>query len=97
MSYCLNNVSQYLWKCHTPRARPYCVLFVVSCLRFQQLCTVVQSTRSTNQDGEAMHNQGQTFQATLRLFWDDPVPPKIGSAGAEAEDAYGLRDVMYAR
>eukprot|EP01043_Picozoa_sp_COSAG02_P033623 COSAG02_NODE_2303_length_9183_cov_6.229369_8_plen_515_part_01 len=27
----------------------------------------------TNQDGEALHNQGQTFQATLRLFWDDPV------------------------
>ena len=51
----------------------------------------------TNQDGEALHNQGQTFQATLRLFWEDPVPPQIGSAGAEAEDAYGLRDVMYAR
>ncbi len=51
----------------------------------------------TNQDGEALHNQGQTFQATLRLFWDDPVPPQIGSAGAEAEDAFGLRDVMYAR
>ena len=44
-----------------------------------------------------LHNQGQTFQATLRLFWEDPVPPQIGSAGAEAEDAYGLRDVMYTR
>ena len=51
----------------------------------------------TNQDGEVLHNQGQTFQATLRLFWEDPVPPSLGSAGAEAEDAYGLRDVMYAR
>ena len=51
----------------------------------------------TNQDGEVLHNQGQTFQATLRLSWDDPVPPQIGSAGAEAESAFGLRDVMYAR
>ena len=51
----------------------------------------------TNQDGEVLHNQGQTFQATLRLFWEDPVPPSLGSAGAEAEGAYGLRDVMYAR
>jgi len=51
----------------------------------------------TNQDGESVHNGGQTFQATLRLFWDDPVPPQIGSAGAEAESAFGLRDVMYAR
>lgn len=51
----------------------------------------------TNQDGEVLHNQGQTFQATLRLSWDDPVPPQIGSAGADAESAFGLRDVMYAR
>ena len=51
----------------------------------------------TNQDGEVLHNQGQTFQATLRISWDDPVPPQIGSAGADAESAFGLRDVMYAR
>ena len=51
----------------------------------------------TNQDSESLHNQGQTFQATLSFYWDDPSPPQLGSAGAEAEDAYGLRDVMYAR
>ena len=51
----------------------------------------------TNQAGEVLHNPGQTFQATLRISWDDPVPPQIGSAGADAESAFGLRDVMYAR
>ena len=49
----------------------------------------------TNQDGERLSFQKTSFQATLRLYWDDPVPPPIGSAGAEAEDAYGMRDIKY--
>ena len=51
----------------------------------------------TDQDGEAVDLQGSDFNATLRISWPDPVPPALGSAGAEAEDAYGLRDVKYIR
>ena len=47
------------------------------------------------QDGDPVNLQGSDFNATLRISWPDPVPPAIGSAGAEAEDAYGLRDVKY--
>ena len=49
----------------------------------------------SNQDGDPVNLQGSDFNATLRISWPDPVPPAIGSAGAEAEDAYGLRDVKY--
>ena len=49
----------------------------------------------TNQDGDPVNLQGTDFNATLRITWPDPVPPAIGSAGADAEDAYGLRDVKY--
>jgi len=51
----------------------------------------------TDQDGEPIDLQGSEFNATLRISWPDPIPPAIGSAGAEAEDAYGLRDVKYVR
>ena len=37
--------------------------------------------------------QSTAFQAAPRLTWGDPAPPRIGSAGADAEDAYGLSDV----
>jgi hypothetical protein len=49
----------------------------------------------TDGEGHPVNLQGQDFNATLRVSWADPVPPQIGSAGAEAEDAYGLRDVKY--
>ena len=49
----------------------------------------------TDQDGEPIDLQGSDFNATLRISWPDPVPPAMGSAGAEAEDAFGLRDVKY--
>eukprot|EP01046_Picozoa_sp_COSAG06_P050314 COSAG06_NODE_7944_length_2327_cov_9.710952_2_plen_553_part_00 len=49
----------------------------------------------TNQDGDPVNLQGSDFNATLRISWPDPQPPALGSAGAEAEDAYGLRDVKY--
>ena len=47
------------------------------------------------QDGLPVNLQGSDFNATIRISWDDPVPPQIGSAGAEAEDAYGMRDIKY--
>jgi hypothetical protein len=50
----------------------------------------------TNQDNERFSFQKTSFQATIRIYWDDPVPPPMGSAGAEAEDAYGIRDIQYA-
>ena len=49
----------------------------------------------TNQDGDPVNLQGSDFNATLRISWDDPVPPALGSAGAEDASAYGLRDVKY--
>ncbi|MGZ0214141.1 MAG: hypothetical protein ACKVI4_16815 [Actinomycetales bacterium] len=49
----------------------------------------------TNQDNERLSFQKTSFQATIRLYWADPVPPPVGSAGAEAEEAFGLRDVKY--
>jgi hypothetical protein len=49
----------------------------------------------TNQDNERLSFQKTSFQATIRIYWDDPVPPAMGSAGAEAEDAYGIRDIHY--
>ena len=33
-------------------------------------------------------------QATIRVFWDDPVPPKLGEAGAERVEALALRDMV---
>ena len=48
-----------------------------------------------DQDLDAVELQNTAFQATIRLTWDDPRPPQIGSAGADNEDAYGLRDVVY--
>ena len=50
---------------------------------------------SCDQDGLPVNLQGSDFNATIRISWDDPVPPQIGSAGAEAEDAYGMRDIKY--
>ena len=49
----------------------------------------------SNQDGDPVNLQGSDFNATLRISWPDPVPPAMGSAGADAGDAYGLRDVKY--
>ena len=48
----------------------------------------------SNERGEDVNMQGEQFQATVRVYWPDPVPPPLGSAGAE-EGAYGLRDVKY--
>ena len=48
-----------------------------------------------DQDSNFVELQSTAFQATVRLTWDDPAPPRIGSAGADAEEAYGLRDVTY--
>ena len=48
-----------------------------------------------DQDQNFVELQSTAFQATIRLTWDDPAPPQLGSAGADAEDAYGLRDITY--
>ena len=48
----------------------------------------------TNQDGEQLNLQGSNYQATIRVFWDDPVPPKLGEAGAERVEALALRDMV---
>ena len=50
----------------------------------------------TNQDGDNIDLMGSEFLATVRLSWDQPSTPPLGSFGAEAESAYGLRDVIYA-
>jgi hypothetical protein len=50
----------------------------------------------TNQDGDNVDLMGSDFLATVRLSWDKPSVPPLGSFGAEAESAYGLRDVIYA-
>ena len=50
----------------------------------------------TNQDGDNVDLMGSEFLATVRLSWDQPSKPPLGSYGAEAESAYGLRDVIYA-
>ena len=40
-------------------------------------------------------NQNAKLKVTVRLSWDQPGTPPLGSFGAEAESAYGLRDVIY--
>jgi len=50
----------------------------------------------TNQDGDNVDLMGNDWLATVRLSWDQPSKPPLGSYGAEAESAYGLRDVIYA-
>ena len=50
----------------------------------------------TNQDGDNVDMMGNDWLATVRLSWDQPSKPPLGSFGAEAESAYGLRDVIYA-
>jgi len=49
----------------------------------------------TDQDGNSINLQKSTFQATLRLFYDDPIHPKIGEAGAEMDSTIGLRDILF--
>ena len=49
----------------------------------------------TDQDGHAINLQKSTFQATLRVFYPDPIHPKIGEAGAEKDETIGLRDVIF--
>lgn len=49
----------------------------------------------TDQSGTKIDMQGSSFQATLRLFYPDPIHPQIGTADAEMDDAVGLRDVMF--
>ena len=36
-----------------------------------------------------------TFQATIRLFYPDPLHAKVGEAGAEQDPTVGLRDVTF--
>jgi hypothetical protein len=50
----------------------------------------------TNQDGDNIDMMGSDWLATVRLSWNRPSAPPLGSFGAEAESAYGLRDVIYA-
>ena len=50
----------------------------------------------TNQDGDNVDLMGSDFLATVRLSWNQPSVPPLGSFGAEAESAYGLKDVIYA-
>jgi hypothetical protein len=50
----------------------------------------------TNQDSDCVDLMGSDFLATVRLAWDRPSAPPIGSFGADSESAYGLRDVVYA-
>ena len=47
---------------------------------------------------QATYMMGNDWLATVRLSWDQPSAPPLGSFGAEAdaESAYGLRDVTYA-
>jgi hypothetical protein len=47
-------------------------------------------------DGDSIDMMGNDWLATVRLSWDQPSTPPLGSFGAEAESAYGLRDVIYA-
>ena len=49
-----------------------------------------------NQDSDCVDLMGSDFLATVRLAWDRPSAPPIGSFGADSESAYGLRDVVYA-
>jgi len=48
-----------------------------------------------DQDLNPVDLQGTAFQATIQLSWPDPRPPTIGSAGADAETAFGLNDINY--
>ena len=43
-----------------------------------------------DQDLSFIDLQSTAFQATVSLSWDDPRPP-----GADAEQAYGIRDIAY--
>ena len=49
----------------------------------------------TDQTGAAIDLQKSTFQATLRIYYPDPIHPKIGEAGAEQDDTIGIRDVTF--
>ena len=49
----------------------------------------------TDQAGTAVDLQKSTFQATLRVFYPDPVHPRVGTAGAEMDETIGLRDVTF--
>ena len=49
----------------------------------------------TNQDGEALNLQGSNYQATIRVFWDDPLAPQIGEAGADQDEALALKDITF--
>lgn len=50
----------------------------------------------TNQNSEMLDLMKQDWLATVRLSWDKPSAPPMGSFGADSESAYGLRDVIYA-
>jgi hypothetical protein len=49
----------------------------------------------TDQSGSAINLQNSTFQATLRIYYPDPIHPRIGEAGAELDDTVGLKDVTF--
>ena len=49
----------------------------------------------TDQSGSKIDMQGSSFQATLQLFYADPIQPAIGTAGAEMDESVGLRDVLF--
>ena len=49
----------------------------------------------TDQNSVVQDLQKTSFQATLRLFYADPLHAKIGEAGAEQDPTVGLRDVTF--
>ena len=49
----------------------------------------------TDQSGSAINLQNSTFQATLRIYYPDPIHPRVGEAGAELDDTVGLKDVTF--
>jgi len=49
----------------------------------------------TDQAGKLINLQKSTFQATIRVFYPDPIHPHVGEADAEKDPLIGLRDYAF--